>query len=216
VTQTFARIHQRGLSRAYTSVPAIYFRLPDDLVPDYLDRRTAHRDEHLALVRNGLATNWRVRPWTVVGRRRRLERATTMNPALVTRPDTALMFIETADDPSALSAAWRQLEAALGSTRGRHFLGTFYPGKTYRASVQLRDGDHPAAFPTGVVPGGAYLRLRLRGEPPGLYDRLPQAMQQLEAAGDRDTTRPCIEWYRRRDEVDVLMPVHAAGRTGSP
>jgi hypothetical protein len=29
----------------------------------------------------------------------------------------------------------------------------------------------------------------------------------LEAASPRDSTRPIIEHYRRRDEIDVLMPV---------
>jgi hypothetical protein len=52
--------------------------------------------------------------------------------------------------------------------------------------------------------GGRYLRERLRGEPPEVYDRIPGAAQAL---GPRDPSRPILEHYRRRDEIDVLLPV---------
>lgn len=47
----------------------------------------------------------------------------------------------------------------------------------------------------------------LRGEPPALYERIPAAFAALEAAGTRDSQRPGIEAYRRRDELDLLLPV---------
>ena len=52
------------------------------------------------------------------------------------------------------------------------------------------------------LPGGLYTRERLRGEPPEVYDRIAGA-----AEGPRDPSRPIIEHYRRRDEIDVLLPV---------
>jgi hypothetical protein len=47
----------------------------------------------------------------------------------------------------------------------------------------------------------------LRGEPPALYQDIAPAVGRLEATSPRDGTRPIIEHYRRRDAIDVLMPV---------
>lgn len=129
---------------------------------------------------------------------------------VVERRATPVMFLE-ADDPVAIGRAWERLEELVGSLRGRKFLGTFAAG-TYRACVQLREDDAPevVGLPSAVVPGGRYLRARLRGEPPGLYERIPAAFSDLEAAAARDDDRPAIEFYRRGDEVDLLMPVATA------
>jgi hypothetical protein len=59
-----------------------------------------------------------------------------------------------------------------------------------------------------VVPGGSYLRERLRGEPPAVYDRIPAAFDALQSRALRDPARPGIESYRRRDVVDVLLPTN--------
>jgi hypothetical protein len=127
----------------------------------------------------------------------------------VERPEVSVMFLEVADDPSDISRGWTELEDLLGSLKGRKFLGTFDNGGTYRACVQLRDGDDADALSlrTATVPGGRYLRARLRGDPARLYERIPSTFAQLEAAAARDNTRPGIELYRRVDEVDLLMPL---------
>lgn len=59
-------------------------------------------------------------------------------------------------------------------------------------------------------------RARLRGEPPGVYDRIPPAFAALETAVARDGERPCIESYRRRDVVDLLVPVAPSDEPGAP
>jgi hypothetical protein len=130
---------------------------------------------------------------------------------VVERSETPVMFLEAADEPVEIRRAWERLEALVGSLRGRRFLGTF-AGETYRACVQLRDDDAPDALGlrAGVVPGGRYLRARLRGEPPALYERIPVAFSELQGAAVRDHDRPDIELYRRRDEVDLLVPVSAS------
>jgi hypothetical protein len=129
---------------------------------------------------------------------------------VIERPDTPVMYLEVADDPVEIRRGWTQLEASVGSLRGRRFLGTFSAGR-YRACAKLRANDAPEllGLRSAVVPGGRYLRARLRGEPPELYDRIPAAFSQLEAAATRDGDRPGIEFYRRHDEVDLLMPVVA-------
>jgi hypothetical protein len=130
----------------------------------------------------------------------------------VERPEIPVMYLETVDgDGAAIGAAWDRLEDLVG-LRGRRFLGVFNTGAGwYRTCVQLRDGDDPAALglPTTVIPGGRYLRARLRGDAPAVYDRLAPAYAELQRAGALDTTRPGIEYYRRVDEIDVLMPVLA-------
>ena len=85
------------------------------------------------------------------------------------------------------------------------------PGDEYRACVGLRPDEDPGkwGFETGMIPGGLYLRVRLRGEPPGIYERIGPRMAELEASSDRDEDRPLIEFYRRRDEIDLLVPARA-------
>jgi hypothetical protein len=126
----------------------------------------------------------------------------------VERAEVSVMFLEVADEPSDISSGWRELEDLLGSLKGRKFLGTF-DGGTYRVCVQPRAGDDADALGlrTATVPGGRYLRARLRGDPAQLYERIPSTFAELEAAAPRDSTRPGIELYRRVDEVDLLMPL---------
>ena len=126
-----------------------------------------------------------------------------------------MMFLEVPDEPVDIGRAWAQLEEILGSLRGRKFLGTF-DGATgrYRAGVQLLADDDPDALGlrTALVPGGPYLRARIRGEPPELYERIPSVFAELEAAATRDNERPGIEFYRRWNEVDLLLPLRRPGQ----
>jgi hypothetical protein len=126
----------------------------------------------------------------------------------VERAEAAVMYVEGADGLEGIGAAWQALEARLGSLRGRHFIGAFDGGR-YRACVVLRPDDDPAALglEVGVLPGGRYLRVRLRGEPPGLYERIGPTFDRLAAGAPVDEARPGLEWYRRHDEIDLLLPV---------
>jgi hypothetical protein len=58
-----------------------------------------------------------------------------------------------------------------------------------------------------TLPGGWYLRLRLEGEPPGIYERIGPSFDTLTSQADADPTRPSIEFYRRRNVIDLLLPV---------
>ena len=53
-------------------------------------------------------------------------------------------------------------------------------------------------------------RLRLTGEPPAVYDLIGPTFKRLAERSDRDPTRPGIEFYRRRDVIDLLLPVVSA------
>jgi hypothetical protein len=127
----------------------------------------------------------------------------------VDREPVEVMFLRTADDPKEMGPAWQRLEELVG-TRGRKFYGAFNPStKEYRVCVQAQaeDDPHRLALETGTLPGGRYLRVRLRGEPPALYDRIGPTFQELARCAPSDETRPSIEFYRRHDEIDLLLPV---------
>ena len=121
------------------------------------------------------------------------------------------MFVEVDDLPDQIQRAWDDLERRIGSLRGRTFVGTFRDGR-YRASTVIRDGDDPAALQLeiGTIAGGRYARRRLRGDPDALYADIPAAMEELALAASIDASRPCLEWYRRLDEVDLLVPILGA------
>jgi hypothetical protein len=120
------------------------------------------------------------------------------------------MFRRTTDDQDAITQAWAELEAAVGSLRGRKFYGAFVEeAKEYQVCVQWRDGDDAAALglEDGLLPGGKYVRERVEGEPPAVYGLIQPAFERLAQGNERDPTRPEIEFYRRHDVIDLLMPV---------
>ena len=132
-----------------------------------------------------------------------------LHAAPVEREEIAVMFIRTPDDPLEFGPAFQRLEELVG-TRGRKFYGAFYPReKEYRACVVTKDGDDAAALglEEGALPGGRYLRVRLQGEPPALYERIAPTFEQLVKQAQPDEARPSLEFYRRHDEIELLLPV---------
>lgn len=131
---------------------------------------------------------------------------------LVDREEVAVMFARVPDFPDGVARGWAELEAKLGSLRGRRFYGSVgADAGEYRVCAELRPDDDADALglETGALPGGRYARVRLRGEPPAVYALIGHAFEQLDRRGDHDPTRPKIEFYRSRDVVDVLLPVTA-------
>lgn len=134
-----------------------------------------------------------------------------MKPIVRTeRSATPVMFLQVRGEPEQIQKAWDQLERLLGSRRGRRFYGIFNAAAgTYRACVELREGDRAEALglTRGVLEGGAYLRMRLRQELPSPHEHVVAAFEELQQSSARDRGRPRIEYYRRQGEVDVLMPI---------
>jgi GyrI-like small molecule binding domain len=131
------------------------------------------------------------------------------DPRIVEREEIDVQFVAVADGIEQIRRAWEELETAVGSLRGRRFYGAFYPATDeYRACVQVREGDDPVpGLETGTLPGGRYLRARLTGEPPGVYERIAPTFRELLQQGEHDPGRPSLEHYRRVDEIDLLLPV---------
>jgi hypothetical protein len=132
----------------------------------------------------------------------------------VERDDTAVMFVAAEGDPRMVSGAeqraFSELESRLDTLRGRRFFGTFNPTSSeYLACVQTTDADDARALGLGetTLPGGAYLRTTITGKPPSLYEQIGPAFEELEKHERPDANRPLIEYYRRHDEIDLLVPV---------
>lgn len=125
------------------------------------------------------------------------------------REATEVMLVRVADELSEIQRAWATFETAVG-LRGRKFYGAFDPAtKTYSVCAVLRPEDEPGAFGAerGTLPGGRYACVRLVGEPPAVYAQIGPTAQRLAKRPDADRTRPTLEYYRRRDVIDVLVPV---------
>ena len=127
---------------------------------------------------------------------------------VVERAETPVMFKRVADEATAIARGMQAVEEAVG-LRGRKYYGAFDDEGEYRVCVELREGDDPQAlgFEVCSLPGGRYARERLTGEPPGLYELIGPTFERLSRRPDRDPSRPGIEFYRRRDVVDLLLPV---------
>jgi len=116
-------------------------------------------------------------------------------------------------DLAQIQGAWPDFEGSFESLQGRRMMGLFYAGAgIYRMSASLLESDagHRLGHDETVRPGGRYLRLRLRGAAPGVYDQIAPAFDVLFDLADHDPTRPHIEYYRCEGEVDCLVPVVGA------
>ncbi|HJQ51016.1 MAG TPA: GyrI-like domain-containing protein [Gaiellaceae bacterium] len=126
----------------------------------------------------------------------------------VEREEIAMQFVRVPDGLEHIRRAWNELEAVV-ALRGRHFYGAYDPvADDYRACVEVREGhDLVSGLESGTLPGGRYLRARLHGDPPGIYERIKPTFDAMVAQKAPDESRPNLEHYRRHDEIDLLLPV---------
>ena len=73
---------------------------------------------------------------------------------------------------------------------------------------QEGDDAETLGLEDGSLPGGRYARARLEGQPPGVYALIQPTFERLAQRPDRDPSRPEIEFYRRHDLIDLLLPVN--------
>jgi hypothetical protein len=133
-------------------------------------------------------------------------------PARTLKVGVTVMLERTRDELSAIQQLWPRFENLVGLRRRRMYAMVDVRAGTYAACTPVREGDDPErlGLGTAILPGGWYLRARITGEPPALYERIGPAMQALEAlALPADRDRPLIEYYRRHDEIELWVPVPA-------
>ena len=129
---------------------------------------------------------------------------------VVTLEDLPALSRDVPLDLPSIQSGWPVFEGSFDSLRGRRMMGLVYGGSSvYRmCSVRLeRDAENSLGLEETTIPGGQYLRLRLRGEPTSVYGQIASAFDVLFACAEHDPTRPQIESYRREGEIDCLVPI---------
>ena len=130
--------------------------------------------------------------------------------AEVTREDTPALSRDVPLDLAEIKEAWPAFESGFDSLQGRRMMGLIdNRAGTYRLCTERlpRDLENSLGLDETTILGGPYLRLRLIGDPPGVYGQIAAAFDELFEHADHDPTRPLIECYRREGEVDCLVPV---------
>jgi hypothetical protein len=128
---------------------------------------------------------------------------------VVVRNEVRVMFMRMGTSTDEIRRGWDRMERLVG-TRGRKFYGALdQPTGEYWVCVEMKDGDDAEALglESGILPGGRYLRAKLRGEPPDVYERIGPTFNAIERSVTPDPTRPEIEFYRQRDEIELLVPI---------
>jgi DNA gyrase inhibitor GyrI len=122
--------------------------------------------------------------------------------------------VEAVGGPSGAGAAFDRLEGRMKTLRGRKMYGVLYPGNPERYFACLRLDDATSddlGFERASVPGGLYGRRLIRGwdsklpELPHFFDTLRAELVDTGYVHDRE--RPSIEYYRRVDELIIMVPV---------
>ena len=117
--------------------------------------------------------------------------------------------------PDQLQAEWPRFEEGFDSLHGRRIFGLMFGDREmYRlATARLeRYAVNPLGLDETVIPGGPYLRLRLRGEVPAVYGSIGQAFDHLMEYADHDPDRPLIEHYIHEGQIDCLVPIKKVDR----
>lgn len=130
-------------------------------------------------------------------------------PGHIERPDVAVMEQSTADELPAIQAIWPSFERLVGLRGRKMFARVDERSRTYTVCTPVKPGDRPGELgvPTGVLPGGRYLRGTLLGDPARIYGLIGDGMAELRRAATADESRPLVEFYRRHGHVELWLPV---------
>jgi hypothetical protein len=130
-------------------------------------------------------------------------------PDRIQRRDVAVMEETTIDDVVAIQTTWASFERLVGLRGRRMYARVDERRNAYTVCTPVKADDRPDSLglQRGTLAGGWYLRGRLRGEPPQIYEYIADGMAELMAMMPRDDTRPLIEYYRRRDQIELWLPI---------
>ena len=119
------------------------------------------------------------------------------------------MLATCADEVAENQKLWPRFEELVGLRGRKMYAAADLNASTYTTCTPVLPDDDPRALglEVGELSGGLFRRGRLRGEPPELYDLIGAGFRELRAAGSVDGTRPLIEFYKRRDEIELWLPV---------
>jgi hypothetical protein len=136
-------------------------------------------------------------------------------PTLTDIPELTLAYVEAIGGFTGAGAAFDRLERRMSTLRGQKMYGVIYPGTPVRYLAGLlvnQDGDGLGLERT-TVPAGRYARTLVRHwetripELPSIVGRLQSDVVGAGLVLDPD--RPMVEYYRRIDELLMMVPVRA-------
>lgn len=123
-----------------------------------------------------------------------------------------LLYMEVPNDIESQKKAWPEFEARFPTLTGRKMYGLDYgESKLYRVCSIVRESDQGETFGLDQFEfeGGAYIRLRLKFDPPELYEKIDPAYKLLigRYQDSIDWSRPLIEHYKAENILDIMIPV---------
>jgi hypothetical protein len=132
-------------------------------------------------------------------------------PDCMERPDVTVMQQATVDELSQIQQLWPAFEKLVGLRGRKMYAQVDERQNTYTVCTPVKEDDHPdrLGLELGTLPGGSYLRGRLVGDPPQIYERIGDGMAELEAMLPVDDTRPLVEFYRRHDQIELWVPIRS-------
>lgn len=113
------------------------------------------------------------------------------------------------DELPEIQELWPWFEGLVGLRGRKMYAAAALAAGTYTTCTPVRPDDDPAALGLQVadLPGGRFRRGRLRGEPPEVYSLIGVGFEELQSGCVMDAGRPLIEFYKRHDEIELLVPV---------
>ena len=122
------------------------------------------------------------------------------------------LYIEIPNDIDNQKKAWPTFEARFPSLTGRKMYGLDYgESKLYRVCTLVLESDHGElfGFDQFEFEGGTYIRLRLKFDPPELYEKIGPAYQLLIGHYEEDInwSFPFIEHYKEKNILDIMIPI---------
>ena len=117
-----------------------------------------------------------------------MRRAKPSEFTTVERDEVAVLFVGEQGPPAEVAPrVWKELESRVPDLTGRKLYGAFYPPSgEYRACIEIRDlaEDAELGLESAVLPGGTFLRARLRGDPSEIYLQIGPTFDALSKAGE--------------------------------
>jgi hypothetical protein len=116
----------------------------------------------------------------------------------------------TVDDLAHIQEIWPPFEHLVGLKGRKMYARADERQNIYTVCTPVKAGDDPDSLglQTGRLLGGPYLRGRLVGEPPSIYERIGAGVGELRGLVEMDATRPLVEFYRRHDQIELWVPIH--------
>lgn len=123
-----------------------------------------------------------------------------------------LLYLETKNDVESQQRSWPEFESKFTSLTGRKMYGLDYGDKKiYRLCALINEADQGDTFGLNQFQfgGGKYLRLRIKHNPPELYDKIGPAYNFLFStyADSINWELPTIEHYKTHNILDIMIPI---------